>query len=283
MPSLEVDSWGRRQRWQETTAQSNIPADQFCDAQQKIARRPPAASTSVSSPLAGGLGFNPIVDGHFIPAHPYDPVAPAMSAKIPMIVGINRDETTFMFRSTPDIFSLDESGLRRRLETTFKDKTDKILEVYHRTRRGASPADLYIAITTAQWMWLNAITMAERKAALNSAPVYMYIFAYESNTPVGPGVPYRMKAAHAMEIPFKFNHAESDDSDGKKTERLKTARNMSRAWATFARTGNPSHDEIPEWPPYTLNQRATMFLDAQCKVVDDPYREERMLWNEIKS
>jgi para-nitrobenzyl esterase len=57
---------------------------------------------------------------------------------------------------------------------------------------------------------------------------------------------------------------------------------MSKAWATFARNGDPGHDGIPKWPAYTLDQRATMFLDAQCKVVNDPYREERLLWNEIK-
>jgi para-nitrobenzyl esterase len=56
---------------------------------------------------------------------------------------------------------------------------------------------------------------------------------------------------------------------------------MSRAWASFARSSNPSHDEIPNWPAYTLEARATMFLDAECKVVNDPYREERLLWQQL--
>lgn len=59
-------------------------------------------------------------------------------------------------------------------------------------------------------------------------------------------------------------------------------RNMSRAWATFAAQGDPSHDEIPAWPAYTLDRRSTMFLDAQCRVVEDPYREERLIWSELK-
>jgi para-nitrobenzyl esterase len=259
-----------------------IPVERLIEAQLEISRRPPPAATSVSSALAGGLGFSPVVDGQYIPNHPYDPVAPAMSARVPLIVGINKDETIFMFRSMPEVFSLDDAGLRQRLESTFKDKTNRILEVYHRTRPGASPTDLYIAITTAQWMWINAVTMAERKAALNAAPVFMYIFAYELDTPVRPDVKYRMKAAHAMEIPFKFNHATNDEPETKQTARLQATRNMSKAWATFARTGNPSHEDIPKWPAYTLDQRATMFLDSQCKVVNDPHREERLLWNEIK-
>jgi para-nitrobenzyl esterase len=259
-----------------------IPAGELCDVMRNLPRRPPS-SGSVSSALAEGLGFSPMVDGHHLPAHPYDPVAPAISADIPMIVGINRDETIFMHRGSPEIFTMNEEDLRRRLESTFNDKTDRILEVYRTSRPDASPTSLYIAITTARWMWRNAITMAERKLALQAAPVFMYIFAYESQEPVMPGVPYPAGAAHAAEIPFKFNHPGGSLSSDKNPERIRAARNMSRAWAIFARNSNPSHDEIPEWPAYTLSERATMFLDAQCRVVKDPYARERLLWSELSN
>ena len=129
-------------------------------------------------------------------------------------------------------------------------------------------------------MWTSALALAERKLAQKGAPVYMYMFTYESETPVAPGINYLTKAAHAMEIPFKFNHPESSTGTGKRPARFKAARNMSRAWAAFARTSNPSHDEIPKWPAYTLDTRATMFLDAECKVVNDPFKEERLLWQQ---
>jgi hypothetical protein len=79
--------------------------------------------------------------------------------------------------------------------------------------------------------------LAERKAALNEAPVFMYPFAYESEVPVAPSVPYPMKAAHAMEIAFKFDHPET----------------------------NPDTGSRP----------------AACRVVDDPHREERLLWQQL--
>jgi len=44
---------------------------------------------------------------------------------------------------------------------------------------------------------------------------------------------------------------------------------------------DPSHDEIPKWAAYTREQCATMFLDAECKVVTDPYRDERLRCKEI--
>ncbi len=253
------------------------PAEQLLEVQRPAAGG--ARGGGVSAISGASMGFSPVVDGHHIPVHPFDPVAPPSAAKIPILVGTNKDETIFMMRRTPEYFSLDDAGLRKALEPTLGDRTARVLEVYGKSRPGASPTDLYVAITTARWMWNNAITLAERKVAQKGAPVYMYMFVFESEMPAAPGVSYPTKAAHALEIAFKFNHP--DRANSKREDRVQAARNMSRAWASFARSSNPDHDEIPHWPAYTLDTRATMFLDAKCKVVNDPYREERLLWQQL--
>jgi para-nitrobenzyl esterase len=246
-----------------------LPAERLRDVQQRL---------SGTNPMMVG----PVVDGVEIPTHPYDPVAPAISADVPLIVGTNKDESImFLQRGDLAAFSLDETSLRGRLKARFGDKADHVLEVHRRERPAASPTDLFVAITTGQWMWHNAIVLAERKAALHAGPVFMYQFAYESEVPVAPGVPYPTKAAHAMEIAFKFDHPETSPEAGRRPERFQAARNMSAAWAAFARTGDPSHAGIPTWPPYDTRRRATMILDAECRVVDDPHREERLLWDEL--
>jgi para-nitrobenzyl esterase len=48
-----------------------------------------------------------------------------------------------------------------------------------------------------------------------------------------------------------------------------------KAWARFARTGNPQHDELPAWPTYSLTERATMVFSAETAVVNDPRGAER--------
>ena len=234
-------------------------------------------------------GFGPVVDGHYLPSHPFDPVAPAISKSIPIIVGLNKDETIFQSEHLPlaqatQIFNLDEAGLRQRVAKVLRDKADKtdhVLEVYRQSRPKASPTDLYIAITTGMGMWNNVVTLAERKVDQHGAPVFMYVFAYESEVPVAASINYPMKSPHAMEIAFKFNHPENSKNTGNRPERFQAARNMSRAWATFARTSNPSFDGIPRWPAYTTDTRATMFLDAECRVVNDPFSTERKLWKEL--
>lgn len=258
-----------------------MPAERLLDVQRAAPGSRPGAGGPPAAISGASMGFSPVVDGVYMPAHPFDPMAPPSAVKIPILVGTNKDETIFMMRGRPELFSLDDAGLRKELEPSLGEKTARVLEVYRKSRPGASPTDLYVAITTARWMWNNAITLAERKVAQNGAPVYMYIFAFESEAPAARGMTYPSKAAHAMEMPFKFNHPERVNS--KREDRFKAARNMSRAWASFARTSNPSHDEIPHWPAYTLDRRATMFLDAECRVVNDPYREERILWQEMRA
>jgi para-nitrobenzyl esterase len=248
-----------------------VPADTLLEVQRKLPRRP-AGSASVTSGLSENLGFSPMVDGRHIPAHPYDPVATPLSAAVPLLVGTNKDETLFMYRSNKEIMSLDADGLRTRLEPTLAARTDRVLEVYRRTRPQATPAELYIAITTAQWMGRDAIRLAERKAALSAGPVYMYVFAYSD--PPNPGIV--RGAAHASEIPFKFNNVTGDPSSA----RVRAAKHMSGAWAAFAKTGKPGHEGMPAWPAYTASERATMILDAECHVERDPNREERLLWQE---
>jgi para-nitrobenzyl esterase len=238
----------------------------------------------------GTMGsFAPVVDGHYLPSHPFDPVAPGISANIPLIVGTNKDEAIFQFEHRPlpeatIIFNLDEAGLHERVRTALgpkADKTDHVIDVYRRGRPNASPTDLYIAITTGMGTWANSITLAERKVEQKGASVFMYRFSYESEVPVAPSINYPMKAPHAMEMAFKFNHPENSKNTGDRPERFQAARNMSQAWATFARTSNPSFDGIPKWPAYTLEQRATMILNVHCEVVNDPDREERLLWKEV--
>ena len=49
-----------------------------------------------------------------------------------------------------------------------------------------------------------------------------------------------------------------------------------RGSQAFARTGNPNHKGIPKWTPFTLDRRTTMIWNNECRVADDPFREQRL-------
>jgi para-nitrobenzyl esterase len=54
------------------------------------------------------------------------------------------------------------------------------------------------------------------------------------------------------------------------------SRQLSGAWAAFARTGKPSQ-KGQAWPAYTLAERTTTVFDApKSEAVSDPDRDERL-------
>jgi carboxylesterase type B len=120
---------------------------------------------------------------------------------------------------------------------------------------------------------LGCIKLAERKLAGGAAPVFMYLFTWESDYLGG-----LFKAAHALEIPFAFDNADDVPLTGARPDKHELAAAMSEAWIAFAREGNPSHPGIPKWEPYTTSRRATMILDVPCRLEIDPAREELDAW-----
>src|SRR6266567_1811183 len=190
-----------------------VPAEKLVEVQAAVAKKAPGNLT-----LSGGRkgmvvsrpgGFGPVVDGTYLPNHPFDPSAPAISTDKPLMVGTNRDEMAFFFfeHKANDIFSLTDDGLKARLDKELGADAETILSTYRKSRPGASPTDLYIAITTARAMWLGSIEIAEKKFEQKSAPVYMYMFTHESNLIV-PDTNHRLGAAHATEIWYKFNNVD---------------------------------------------------------------------------
>ncbi len=146
------------------------------------------------------------------------------------------------------------------------------MALYRKNRPAATPGDLAAVMTADNSpLRLSAYTIAERKSAQGRAPVFMYYFKWQS--PVRQG---KLRSMHGMELPFVFDHV--DDiafMTGTGAERQLLADRMSRAWVTFARTGNPSHGGLPPWPAFTPAMRATMVFDRECRVANDPHGEER--------
>jgi len=71
--------------------------------------------------------------------------------------------------------------------------------------------------------------------------------------------------------------------EGTGAGRFKVARNMSELFTNFAKTSHPAAKCAPEWPVDTTGKRATMQIDAECKVVNDPFAQERAKWQNLGS
>lgn len=106
--------------------------------------------------------------------------------------------------------------------------------------------------------------------AAGEGKTYMYYFAKRSDNFDFIG------ACHASELAYVFKNINETDFSGTVDEDL--AGRMCRAWANFARTGNPSTDGA-EWTEYDSTNRNTMVIGNDCsmKMVSDPLGEDRKL------
>jgi para-nitrobenzyl esterase len=55
------------------------------------------------------------------------------------------------------------------------------------------------------------------------------------------------------------------------------------AWIAMARTGQPGHGGLPEWPTYRADRRAVLELGPVRTVLENPGGAERQFWAERAS
>ena len=252
------------------------------NALEKLQRMPHEQLTAGLAEMAGGSGpgtraglLAPVVDGAYFPRHPFHPDAAPAAAKVPLLIGSNKDEAALFLAADPRRRRLEEHELIQRLTPMLGDRLDAILDVYRRTRPNDTPWDLLIGISSERFR-LASILLAERKAAGGPAPVFMYLFTWEGNFKGN-----LLKASHAMEIPFVFDHPDIAPMTGDSPDRYEFAAMMSEAWIAFARNGDPNHPGLPEWPVYDPEQRATMLFEVPSLVENDPRRDERLAWEGV--
>jgi para-nitrobenzyl esterase len=140
----------------------------------------------------------------------------------------------------------------------------------------ANPSERLISTLTDSNFRTRSLLLAERKAAQKRAPVWLYSFDWE--TPVFGG---RLKAYHALDVPFVFNTIDVVGATDRGPVAHELSRRMSATWAAFARTGKPDNAAIPHWPAYTLAERSTLIFDHPCKMVRDYGGEARLLWKNV--
>ena len=246
--------------------------------------RPPGGDGPGLKGMGAGAinSYASVIDGTYLPAHPFDPSAPAISANKPLLVGGNKDEATFFLRTSPDrlvIDKLDQVGLRERLVTQYGEQYGPaLLAAYQQDMPTATPSQIAVAVSSDSFSRVGSTWIAEKKVAQGKAAVYNYRLV-QGTTPPLPGTSIPGGAGHALDIGLKFDITGPDAAEPDNGAALiATAKNMSRYWTSFAKTGVPHAEGQPIWPAYDLNRRPMMLLKAKCEVVDDQYPNVRKVW-----
>jgi para-nitrobenzyl esterase len=241
-----------------------------------------AAVAKVNPPMRGMLepfspgpprvGWSPCLDGKVINLRSFFDVAPDVSKSVPMLLG-----------------SVSEEGNQMSSHPTEDQWHANLAKIYGDDKATAVIAGLkkecpQKAIRTLSYMCSgsfglnslsmrnNIVKMAKLKHEQYGAPAYAYYFTWQS--PMLDGV---AGAWHTAELQFCFDNTKRcEQGTGNTADSQALAAKMASAWASFARTGDPSQPGIP-WTPTDPETNKTMVWDNHIRIVNDPEGEVRKI------
>jgi para-nitrobenzyl esterase len=228
--------------------------------------------------LDGGVYFGPVLDMKWLTRHPFWPDANPQGLGIPMILGNVHDETrAFVPLDSPTVQGLTWDNLADRMapELRIDILPEWVVAEYRRHFPDWSPTDIFYGATTAGRSWRGQVIEAEARAQAG-APGWVYQVNFASRTDPRRG------AFHTMDIPLSFGTL---DAKGSQTGTGPDARAASKAlqdsFVAMATHGDPNHAGLAHWPKYELPTRATMIIDVNSHVENNPRAWQRELFARV--
>ena len=220
--------------------------------------------------------LSPVVDGVHFPSHPFTPTAAPSAANVPLMIGTNLDESAMFVAADPKRRRLSEEDLRRRLTPMLGEHLDACSALTSapgpRPRPGISSSR-----SPPSRPRIMSIRLAERKAAGGPAPVFMYLFDWQSDFMGG-----LFKAAHALEIPFVFDGVDGAPITGERADKPGARRPDERGLAPVRAQRRPEPRGLPDLEPYTAEHRDTLIFDVPPRAERAPRQEELDAWRGVE-
>jgi para-nitrobenzyl esterase len=216
-----------------------------CSASADVAaclRSVPDATLLAAS---SGLSFTPVVDGHFIPAQPQTAFTRGQFSRVPIIVGVARNEGSINSVST-------WPGYIQMLQADYGANAARVLATYP---QAIFPSPTVAAGTVvSDQIVCNALTSAGRLARW--VPTYMYRWDdvtepwYETSTPDKGNV--LAGAYHDAELAALFpGWAIPPTPQLTAPDQTAVIYVAMKYWGAFAHDGDPSTGGVLPWPRYT--------------------------------
>lgn len=238
-----------------------VPYQQLLEAGTKACNEVKKQAEADGEGLDASIwGWFATKDGDILPDHAFNNGSELITKDIPMIVGSCLNEFAGIAAVvTPDYLKQSDDKVMAALTKTYGKDT----EAYAKAFKKAYPQlpTVYMPLIDFKYR-PQALAQTETKAKDNGAPVWNFLFTYQSTALDGT-----LTAMHCMELPYVFNNVARCGFETEATpEAIKLGEIMSSAWLNFARTGNPNGNGVPQWPAFTTKKKATMIFDKACEV-----------------
>jgi para-nitrobenzyl esterase len=234
----------------------------------------------------GTLAFAPIIDGDIVPAHPVRLAREGRTHPVPLIIGTNKHEAALFRWMKSPLMPITPQAIRAMFTEIANEQPSLQLPSEEQIRAAYRGRRKAIGMGVARDIGFRMPSIWFAEGHRDVAPVYLYRFDFA--TPMLRLL--RLDAAHATELPYMWGNLVAGPKDptfklgGLKAGKTVSARMRAR-WLSFAVDGTPSTPPgDPTWRSYRAQDRATLVIDAQDRVVDDLDHDLRAAWgNEILS
>ncbi|EPX60330.1 putative carboxylesterase [Cystobacter fuscus DSM 2262] len=218
-----------------------------------------AASGAALDLLKPRVGFGPVVDGNVIPAAPRQLLAEGKYARVPLLLGSNRDEgTIFTLQAKIDTPEQYEAAVNVRVP----GKAEPLLRAYP-AKDFTSPKAAFSRLL-GDAMFVCPTRQLARTLVEQGQPVHAYFFTYEPKKAFGSifGRFLKLGAYHSAELPFVFGLSRGRfalDSDSERELSTK----LIGYWTRFATGGNPNTEGAVQWPAYTREEEKYLEINTE--------------------
>lgn len=271
----EMDDWGLTEALMEVTGAKNMD-DLMAIPEEELIKYYTEPYDEEGNCL-NDLYNMPLRDGKLIPEDPYQALADGASKDVILMTGSNADEWNYW------INEMGEEDMDKAIsmyeEVIVNAKVDQLRELADKKEKKRindflalqkGKEDLWAKTELCNDIVFRVPAVVEAANHSDAGGTsYMYYFGKESTNE-------KMGACHASELSYVFHNIEEEIFSGTVDEQL--ADKMCAAWANFARTGDPSTEDV-KWTPYDSKKRSTMVIgnDSTMKMENDWLSQQRVL------
>ena len=203
----------------------------------------------------GGLGsWGPKVNDYFL-GNPLEVGFSEYAKKVPLMAGTVIAE--FSFHRPENSYEMSEEEQKAAVAKKFgAEHLDEILSLFEKAYPGKPIIDILYLDSFFRQPTIDYLNL---RSQIKETPIYSYLFTF--TFPYTGGRP----AWHCAEIPFVFHNTDLVEIYGIPGVSDRLEEEMAGAWVNFARTGNPNHANLTDWPAYD-ETHPTLIFDESCEI-----------------
>lgn len=203
----------------------------------------------------GYIGGAPLVNEYYA-GSPLEYGLRKRAYEIPILIGSVFGEFAFE-ESEFNKLEMSKEEIKKVVSTVYGEHSEEMIQIFKAAYPEKNTMDL---LSLDRIMRQPSKKFAELHAQGGKKNTYLYNFTLEFP------FQYQKIAWHCSDIPFFFHNTDKVEVCAIPGVSDHLENQMFEALMAFARTGNPNHEQLPQWNAVTQEEEPTMIFDRKCEV-----------------